>query len=214
MSQAKVAETLQLMVQLSGRTVSPAAATMLARDLSRFPSESVLAALERCRFELRTFPTISEIIARLDDGRPGAEEAWAMIPQDERDSVVWTDEMAEAYGVARTLLPDAVAARMAFKETYSRLLTEARTSGRPAKWTPSLGHDKQGRAAALMLAVDKGRLALPAAQALVPELDAPRAKPALQIEDRSEPTQLPESFARFLADLRAKIDEHGPKGNP
>jgi hypothetical protein len=46
------------------------------------------------------------VIERLDDGRPGAEEAWAMVPKDEEESAVITGEMRFAMGVALRLLAD------------------------------------------------------------------------------------------------------------
>ncbi len=51
-----------------------------------------------------------------------------MLPYDESTSVVWTDEMCQAWGVAAPLLEDGdkVGARMAFKESYARLIEEAR----------------------------------------------------------------------------------------
>ena len=62
---------------------------------------------------------------------------------------------------------------MAFKETYQRLVGEARDAGVPVSWSPSLGHDPAGREAALMAAVSKGRLSLEYARGIVPSLPAP-----------------------------------------
>jgi hypothetical protein len=94
------------------------------------------------------------------DGRPGANEAWAMIPQDEAGSVVWTDEMAAAFGIAADLLAagQTIAARSAFIESYERLVAEARAARRPVRWTPSLGTDASRRTAALEVALQRGRI--------------------------------------------------------
>jgi len=170
MASSKVLEMIAITAQIYGKEFAPATAQVLAADLEGYPEQSVLAALSRCRKECRQFPTLSEILARIDDGRPGAEEAWAMIPKDESASVVWSDEMAGAFDVARHLIDeDPIAARMAFKETYSRLISDARASGAPVRWTPSLGHDKRGRQAALQEAVERGRLSAPHAQELLPD---------------------------------------------
>lgn len=103
-----------------------------------------------------------------------------MIPQDEAASCVWTDEMARAWGVARHLLRegDRVGARMAFRDAYNRLVAEARDQGMAPNWTPSLGHDKAGRAEVLEDAVSKGRLTYQHASELAPEL-LERQQPAL-----------------------------------
>lgn len=168
---------LKLTAELYGKTLSEAGATMLAADLSRFTPAQVIASLAKCRQELRTFPTVADISARVDDGRPGVEEAWAMVPKDEVGSVVWNDEIAEAFGVARAILVDGdlVAARMAFKEVYTRLLAEARARGRPPKWWPSLGQDKSGRERAVAEAVERGRIAQADAVGLIGYAPSSRA---------------------------------------
>lgn len=107
-------------------------------------------------------PAVSELLDRVKekDGRPGAEEAWAMIPTNEGASVVWTDEMAEAFTVANALICDGekIPARMAFLERYRTLVRDARAAGKPVRWTPSLGHDAGGREAVLLDAQRRGRL--------------------------------------------------------
>lgn len=169
MSDTDLFEAIVGTAEIMGKELSMAGAKMLAHDLATYPAPVVIKALGRCRLELRTFPTVADIIARIDDGRPGVEEAWAMIPKDESASVVWSDEMAGAYAVARSLIDeDEVAARMAFKESYQRLVADARAERRPAKWSPSLGHDPRGRQQALQDAVERGRLSQDHAQALLP----------------------------------------------
>ena len=119
---------------------------------------------------------IIEIISTMKpDGRPGADEAWAMIPRDEYTSVVMTEEMAEAMGIAQPLLEegDQVAARMAFKEAYSRIVETNKRTGIKPKWFPSLGSDKEGRESVLSEAVRLGRIGSDhAAKLLPPKNDA------------------------------------------
>lgn len=172
--------------ELYNKTVSEAGATMFLLDLARFDKQSIMTALQKCRQELKFFPTVAEVIARIPDGRPGVEEAWSMIPKDEYGSVVWTDEMCEAFGVARALIEeDPIAARMAFKESYTKICADAKASGKPVRWSPSLGFDKGGRAAALQEAVQKGRISLEFAQNRMPEIDfKPGAAP--QLENKSK----------------------------
>lgn len=169
MQSSKVLEAIAVTAELCGRVFSPAAAAMFASDLDGFPEHAVLAALTRCRKEVRGMLTIQDVISRIDDGRPGAEEAWAMIPRDEATSVVWTEEMAQAYGVASPLLDegDKIGARMAFKEAYAKLVSDARDRKLPPKWTPSLGEDVNGRQLALIDAVRAGRMQLDHATSLL-----------------------------------------------
>lgn len=177
MPSTELIQAVAVTAELCGRTFTEGAARMFVQDLSNFPEQAVLKALGRCRREVKGMLTIQDVISRVDDGRPGVEEAWAQMPFDESQSVVWTDEMASAFGTALPLLEegDKVAARMAFKETYTRLIGEARDAGRPVRWTPSLGHDKNGHAAALSEAVSKGRLTYEHAQDLCPKLPPPNA---------------------------------------
>lgn len=123
-------------------------------------------------------PVPADLIAKIDlagDGRPGPEEAWAMIPDDESATVVWTDEMADAYGLCAPLLArrDRVGARMAFKERYERSVALARHSGLGVRWSVSLGHDLEQRKRALMAAVEAGRITAAIAHEAMPALPAP-----------------------------------------
>jgi hypothetical protein len=108
--------------------------------------------------------------ARGDDGRPGPEEAWmlALRGRDERATIVWTHETAQAWGIASPAVSDGdlVAGRMAFREAYTRLVDEARARGMPVAWSVSEGHDPRGRTAAVAEAVSAGRLPMAALDAL------------------------------------------------
>jgi hypothetical protein len=175
MSKIEILQAVAVTAELCGRTFNEGVARVFVDDLSGFEEQAILKALTRCRREVRGVLTVQDVISRIDDGRPGVEEAWAMMPADEAQSVVWTDEMAEAFGIARGLLDDGdkVAARMAFKEAYTRLIGAARDSKRKVNWTPSLGYDKHGREAVLTEAVAKGRLSYDHAQQMVPQLAPP-----------------------------------------
>lgn len=178
MPSAALLEAVAVTAELCGRTFSEPAARIFVADLDGFPEPAVIKALAKCRREVRGILTVQDVVSRIDDGRPGAEEAWALMPFDESQSVVWSDEMARAFGVAGPLLAhgDKVAARMAFKEAYSRMVAEARDAGRKVTWTPSLGHDERGRAAALQAAAEAGRISHDHASSLAPALPAPSAQ--------------------------------------
>jgi hypothetical protein len=169
---SRVLEAIAVTAELCGRVFSPVAARQFAADLSPYPESQVLGALDRCRREVKGALTLADVISRLDDGRPGPDEAWAMMPRDESQSVVWTDEMAVAWGVALPLLTagDAIAARVAFRECYARVVTLARCERRPAQWRLSPGSDPAMRAAAITDAIEKGRLSREHAMALLPDI--------------------------------------------
>lgn len=122
----------------------------------------------------RFVPTPADILGQIDaltpNGRPGVEEAWAMIPKDEDTTIVWTEEMAEGYRAAAPLLAsgDRVAARMAFKEVYESAVVKAKAAGRPVHWLVSLGHDKNERKRVLVQAVKDGRIGRDQALELLP----------------------------------------------
>jgi hypothetical protein len=170
MPSSRVLEAVAVTAELCGRTFSPAAAAVFVGDLSGFPDETVLNALARCRREVRGVLTVSDVISRIDDGRPGPEEAWAMLPRDEKATVVWTDEMIQAWAIAQPMLDagEDIPARMAFKETYVKLVSEARDKKIAVHWQPSLGHDTNGRAEPLQRAVEMGRLSVEHVKPLLP----------------------------------------------
>lgn len=156
----RVLQALVVTGEVCGANLSEAAVEIMLHDLAEYPERTVLAALADCRKTLTGRFSMAAIIERIkaQDGRPGAEEAWAMLPKGEDESVAWTDEMRFAWGVAYPLLKegDKIGARMAFKEAYTRRLAESRAAGTPANWEVSLGRDPQLREVALQRAVTAG----------------------------------------------------------
>jgi len=168
--QGLLVEAILVTSEICGHTLSPAAARILAGDLANFDETAILGALSRCRMEVQGRLKVSDIIVRIADGRPDAEEAWNMLPRDETDSIVWTEEMAQAWGLAAPLLEagDAAAARKVFDENYAKAVQQARIRREPVRWMPSLGSDVKGREAVVLDAVRKGRLTADQASALLP----------------------------------------------
>lgn len=191
MASANLIKAIAVTSELCGRTFSEAAAAVFLSDLAAYPEHQVMKALTRCRKEVRGILTLQDVVSRIEDGRPGVEEAWAMLPYSEDTSAVWTTEMSQAFGVAVRLIDAGamVEARMAFKETYLRLVTQARDAGIPVEWHVTLGHDVRGRESVLIAAVDAGRLSYEHAKQFIPELPM-KATPKVETLAFSDAVQI------------------------
>ena len=153
----------------------PSEASMMIywNGLKALPFEKVKELLNLHVQTSAFMPKVSEIIgaAVQQDGRPDPEEAWSIHApclNDENPTVVVTDEMATAFGVALNLANDKIAARMAYRETYAREVQNARRLGWPVKWTISPGMDKRGYEAKLVQAATLGRITASYALAALP----------------------------------------------
>ena len=123
----------------------------------------------------RYAPRLAEIIGNCDDLSPGAkwigaEEAWSSMPRGEGESAMLTNEAAEALAAANDLIAagDKVAARMAFKEAYERLVAKAKMEGRRPAYFFSAGRDADGREKVLVDALRTGLIAPDHALKLLP----------------------------------------------
>lgn len=166
----RILESLAVAIELcGGSSWSKAAVAAVCVQLREYPIEAVLAALQRCCREVTGRLSLAAIIERIDDGRPTADEAWAQVgTDDEARTLVSTNEAMAALGEVRDLLDDdPVAARMAFKDSYKRIVTQSRAEGRAPEWFASLGHDPGGRTAPITQAVERGRLTTDYAQRLL-----------------------------------------------
>jgi hypothetical protein len=172
-------EFLKMLAKLMGSYGKPLPEAGLLsawwEDLEPFPLPVVAMAFSQYRDENGEFAPVPAGIAKrckLMDGRPTDEEAWAiaLTSRNEEDTVVWTAEAAEAFGICSPILAlgDEVGARMAFKDAYNRLVSMARASGKPVAWNASLGWDVRKREAAIARASVAGLLSAPVAQALLP----------------------------------------------
>ncbi len=159
-------------------TMKPGTVTLWWNALAPFDFDTVKSLMNEHVQTAKFMPTISELLDALKsmDGRPDAEEAWSIVARslnDEGVTIVWTEEMAGAFGVALGLQNDRIAARMAFKESYENLVKESRRQGKAAKWSPSLGHDVEGREGPLLAAVKQGKLTAPHVAGLLPYKNEP-----------------------------------------
>lgn len=133
----------------------PEQVSLFFRLMAAYPIETIRAALndhlrdpQRGRF----FPTPADLIAQIktpDDQWPTSDEAWAIAirAMDESETIIWTEEMAQAWGICKPIMDvgDEVGARMAFRSSYDRLVASAKSKNVTATWLASLGHDPEKR---------------------------------------------------------------------
>jgi len=208
-------ELLDATYSLHGKTLPATAKALFFRSLAAYSLAVVRKAIDAHVKDSQRgqyAPKPADLIAQIEglaanDSRPGPEEAWAIAVQafDEDATVMLTDEIAEAQNVARSIfeLGDEVGARMAFREAYGRLVTQARAAGKQVTWWPSLGIDPEGRQEALGRAVAQGLLL--ASAPVLHELPAPTdALPLLEAAarvaaDKPDARQMLENLRKFLA---------------
>lgn len=199
-----VVDTLAAMAEIYMVTLNKPAALLMLSDLEGYTEFQIMHALTRCRRELKRFPTVADILERIDDGRPGIEEAWGMVCKDEYSTIVWTEEMRIGYAAcAGMIATDHVAARMAFKEAYERALNIARSNRVPVRWSVSLGQYVAGREPAIREAVSLGRLTYEQAVTLLPELRDDTKLLFFQREGEGAQKQISE----LIKDMIAKLPE-------
>jgi hypothetical protein len=148
---------------------------MWMEALSCFPAGAVTRSATNYIRSNKFKPQLADIIdgcaKQLDANWLGADEAWGLVPKSEHDSAMLTNEIAEAVAAARTLMEreEWTAARMTFKDTYSRLVDRAKLEGRMPAYFPSFGADPAGRVVMLATAVQKGQISMDRATEVLPE---------------------------------------------
>ncbi|HHH31520.1 MAG TPA: hypothetical protein ENK57_24670 [Polyangiaceae bacterium] len=202
-----------------GKVPTPAALRIAFAALEPYSLEQVSHALtahlrnpERGQYPPKPADVIAAISA--EDGHLPAEEAWAIavMAEDEDETLVWTDEIAQAWGVARPILAvgDRIGARQAFVSAYQRLVAEARAAGRAPRWTISPGRNVERRRAVVEQAVAEGRISAERAKTLLPPADGDEgfgnAVAGMLAGKVSPLPQDPKARAR-LAELRKVIDQ-------
>lgn len=153
-------------------------------DLLDLSSQEIeRAVLENRRDAERRYPSNPAQIRDKVYMFPSAEEAWAMCKHDEKESVVWCSEIAEAYHDVRDLIKsgDMIGARMAFKDSYNKKVSISKSIKQKPKWFLSSGFDVEGRDIAMIEAINKGRVNEKQALELLPYLQLPSSKSNTQI---------------------------------
>lgn len=173
-------ELLTSVAELYGKTIKPTQTTLYFRSLSQYPIEVIQAALDAhvCSAERGRFmPLPADLIAQLEamrfDGRPKAEEAWATAigSMDENDTIVWTQETADAwYSCANELMQagDKFNASRGFIAKYDELVLVARKQNKPVVWLVAQGYDKDKRDQVVREAYKAKKISQSQAVALLP----------------------------------------------
>ena len=156
-----------------GQTLSENGAGLMAADLSTFPKEQLRTALSRTRMECTGRLTLKLILDQLDalQGRLGVNEAWALAlrSRDEQETVVWTDEIEQAWVAAASMAAgrDLVGARMAFKDAYERITLLARDTLKRPEPRIAVGWDAERRLQVVVQAHQEGKLSLEQAKSVL-----------------------------------------------
>lgn len=171
-----------------------------AMELDGFSPEEIKRGLEASKAN-KFPPTLPEFISMCRPAatvRPSADEAWAlsMKARDEFETVVWTTDMAQAWGICKPVMDagDEVGARMAFKAAYERICA----AGHPVEWTVSEGFDKEKRSIAIQQATHAG-LALPY-----------KKDDVLLISTTVEEKGIPDHIKKLLDTIKKRNEEEGP----
>ena len=149
--------------------------------LENFPLDAIATAFKRHLTDPKAGPYLpkpADVIRHLpmtalNDGHPGADEAWGLLLRlvtDERETGVLTDEMRAGWQACQPILDrgDEVGARMCFLDVYRRNVQDARQNGLKAHWTPTLGADPALRMQRLKEAVAARRISADQARLLLP----------------------------------------------
>jgi hypothetical protein len=187
-------------IMAGGKVFSKKAMDMIFETLEDHSLDMVEQAIKLHSKQSKFAPTPGDIIGILEAGnkRLTADEAWSMMPKDEFETIVWTREMAEAYGIASGLLAegDKIAARMAFKGAYERLCSEALMMQRPVAWSVCVGFDKSRVEPVLQKAVAAGRISQDRANKFLP---APMGAGPIARLLAGKVTELPNNDANLKA---------------
>lgn len=152
----KFVAELTAIAGIYGREISTTLLATYFDTLRDFALEEVFRAL---RAHVRNpsagqfFPKPADVIREIEaeqnkaDNRPSGNEAWtiAVTAQNENATVVWNEEIAEAWDIARCIEGDSQGARMAFRDAYERIVTANRAVKISPRWFASLGRDPAGR---------------------------------------------------------------------
>ena len=181
------------------KTLSELAIESVFDDLEDYTLDLIRQCVKKHRKTMQFAPTPFDIISMINDLKGnkhiGVEEAWALAQGlfDENATVVITNEIMTAWGVAECVYPDKVGARMAFKEKYLEII---KTAPEP-KWWATQGDSREQRVAAISNAVDLGRLTHDRASQLCLGYDKPVSTVAGLIESAAKKSNVIDAKSRW-----------------
>ncbi len=224
---AAILGTLGMMHTLYGKQPPPPQALLLLlEDIEGFGAEVIGKALQRLRltYDGRA-PITSALLASACEsaaGRLSPEEAWALAltARDEEATVIWTDEIEQAWWGAAPLLrgrADFVGARFAFVEIYTRVCHSKRERGQLPRVTASLGTNKRLQAEAVEQArargLDVSQLVGTNAGEVLALAHVPARGEVLQLSDESAPAEGESAPARAARLAKEQADQERMRAN-
>jgi hypothetical protein len=186
----------------AAKVISAEAKAMFFNDLKRYPLEYIEAALQAHRMDAdrgRFTPTVADIASQIERRRPmqwvSADEAWAAAPKLENQPAIVNSTVVQALATAQPLMDagDMVAARMAFKGTYERLVAMAKLDRRGPEYFLSPGGTFEEQQAV----IDQGQM-----QGLLPR---PDGQPQSLLGPATPSKAGKARIAALLQDLKPKI---------
>lgn len=146
---------------VNNQALSDVALDIFLDDVECYPFLAVMTAIRNARKQAKGRVSVGDIMQCLSDldGRPSADEAWAIASQvlDESATVVWNDEIMQAWSIACPLLEmgDKFNAARAFKEKYEQVVDRSRSNNIAVKWLANIGTDNDLRQRAIEQALSK-----------------------------------------------------------
>ncbi len=206
----------------SNQTPSNSVISAVFDVLSEYSLENVIGALSAHSKKSKFAPTPADICELIDSRSGskhiGADEAWgiALASFDESATVIITQEIAAARELVMDIYEsgDTTGARMAFRESYTRIIATAGNQ----KWYISPGTDRARRVDAITRAIDLGRLPKKAGGEYLVGEDKPTVTVTGLIESsykksqNSDDKEFREKALRNIGSLKAMLAFSGDDG--
>jgi len=157
----------------------------------------------------RQMPMPADYLQAVPDGHPTANESWAIMPKSDDVSVVWTEEMRQAFAIVAPLVSQGnlTSAFFAYKEAYEKAVSESRMKGLKPKWSPSFGFSISGREGALVEAIEKNRISLGYALKYLPELEYSPKFDSLILKHGSKAQQIEHGNNKYGGNVLQMIEQ-------
>lgn len=160
---------------VNNQALSDFALDVFLEDVDGHSFVDVMTAIRNARKQAKGRISIGDIMQQMEsmDGRPSAEEAWALAVKslDENLTIALTQETQEAWssGASELLdIGDKFNASRAYIEKYNQLVTAARDKNVPISWFVSLGDDKDQRDNVVRQAYAEKKITKAQAQTMLP----------------------------------------------